>query len=590
MKIDMLALIDNIKTFRLKSFFVRNLLITMLVVLVPVAVIGIAFCATIQRSADKEINQIADSNLIATKKTVDMMLRTADMFAIQTGFEQNINTFLYAAYRPNTVSSVQADIRKYISSFINVHSYIHSVYIYSEKTGLIVYNNEISDLKAFKDQTWMPFYHALPTVGKSIVARRYNGRYPAFISIIRSVGVEEGEKTGCVVVNIDVEKMNESIRESGDQQAYYFLVDSQNTIYLSHNVKLVAQQYDDMSTLLCKETGLRENEGGRRHDYIFSETVSQWYDLRYISVTPNEYFGEMVQHSVHYMLVMILLLFLSVIAITLLISFRTYAPIQSLLSILTPQELNNAADKPYNEINCITENIKQSIVQNKKLEEELNYRLLLLNKAQLYALQTQINPHFMNNMLDTISWMAVSKMGPANKVSKMLRSLSGLLRISLDSEHYLIPIEEELQHANIYTYIMSENYGDDLNFVWDIDESLHECRMLKLTLQPVLENAIEHGIKPKRGVGEIKIFGRADGDIIHLTIEDNGVGMPEAKLEELRCNLRDSRELSGQHIGIKNVNQRIKLVFGEEYGISLDSCEGKGTSVHIVIPKLYFKS
>lgn len=590
MKIDMLALIDNIKTFRLKSFFVRNLLITMLVVLVPVAVIGIAFCATIQRSADKEINQIADSNLIATKKTVDMMLRTADMFAIQTGFEQNINTFLYAAYRPNTVSSVQADIRKYISSFINVHSYIHSVYIYSEKTGLIVYNNEISDLKAFKDQTWMPFYHALPTVGKSIVARRYNGRYPAFISIIRSVGVEEGEKTGCVVVNIDVEKMNESIRESGDQQAYYFLVDSQNTIYLSHNVKLVAQQYDDMSTLLCKEIGLRENEGGRRHDYIFSETVSQWYDLRYISVTPNEYFGEMVQHSVHYMLVMILLLFLSVIAITLLISFRTYAPIQSLLSILTPQELNNAADKPYNEINCITENIKQSIVQNKKLEEELNYRLLLLNKAQLYALQTQINPHFMNNMLDTISWMAVSKMGPANKVSKMLRSLSGLLRISLDSEHYLIPIEEELQHANIYTYIMSENYGDDLNFVWDIDESLHECRMLKLTLQPVLENAIEHGIKPKRGVGEIKIFGRADGDIIHLTIEDNGVGMPEAKLEELRCNLRDSRELSGQHIGIKNVNQRIKLVFGEEYGISLDSCEGKGTSVHIVIPKLYFKS
>ena len=291
MKIDMLALIDNIKKFRLKSFFVRNLLITMLVVLVPVAAIGIAFCATIQRSADKEINQIADSNLVATQKMVDMMLRTADMFAIQTGFEQNVNTFLYAAYRPNTVSSVQADIRKYISSFINVHSYIHSVYIYSEKTGLIVYNNEISDLKTFKDQTWMPFYHELPTVGKSIVARRYNGRYPAFISIIRSVGVEEGEKTGCVVVNIDVEQMTESIRESGDSQAYYFLVDSQNTVYLSRNVKLVAQQYDDVSTILCEEAGVRENEGGHGRDYIFSEAASQWYDLRYISITPNEYFG-----------------------------------------------------------------------------------------------------------------------------------------------------------------------------------------------------------------------------------------------------------------------------------------------------------
>ncbi len=587
MKNDLQALWENVKTFRLKSFFVRNLLIIMLVVLVPVTAVGVAFCTTVRQSADKEIDLIAASKLANVQKTVDMMIHTAEMFAIQTSLEQNVNSFLYATYQTTNISKVQSDIRKYITSFINVHQYIHSVYIYSAKTDLIMHNNEIYDMASFKDMSWKPFYQALPIVGRTIVPRRYADRYPAFISVICSVGVEEAEKSGCVVVNIDIEKVNEAIHDEEEQQTCYFLADEKNTIYLSRHVSLVGCQYSDVSELLTDASA--QTKQGATCDYIYSETPSQWKNLKYISLTPKLYFNDVLQYSFTYMMIMLFLLVLSVMLITVLISIRTYAPIQSLLTFLTPQELNDSRNKSSNEINYITENIKRSIDKNQKLEEELNHRLLLLNQAQIYALQTQINPHFLNNMLDTISWIAVGEMGMTNKVSKMLRSLSGLLNISLDSEHYLIPIEEELQHANIYTYIMSETYGDDLNFVWDIDEALHECRMLKLTLQPILENAIEHGIKPKRAVGEIKIIGRVEGKNIRLSIRDNGVGMSERNLEQLRQELQNTQELSGKHIGIKNVNQRIKLVFGEGYGLSIDSRPGQGTTVDILIPRLYFE-
>lgn len=587
MKIDLRALIENIKRFRFRSFFVRNLLIIMLAILVPVTAIGVVFCVTVQNSADREIEVIADSQLATIKRTVDMMIRTGEMFALQLSFEQDVESFLYSSYTAENVSKVQSGIRKNISSFINVHQYIHSVYVYSEKAGLVIHNNSVMDINDFKDKSWMPFYNNLTSNHQVIVPRKHADRYPSFVSVIYSIGVEESEKNGCIVVNIDVEKINEAIREENDEQAYVFLVDSDKNIYLSHDVSLIGKQYNNFSDLLLS---YQEDDSASKEpllkNYIYSEITSDRYDLMYISVIPNFYFRDMLQHTVTFMIMMMFLLFLSIIVVTLLISFRTYVPIQSLLNFLTPQELNDTQSLTNNEISYITENVKKSIEKSEKLEQELNYRLLLLNQAQLYALQTQINPHFLNNTLDIINWTAVSEMGMNNKVSKMLKSLSNLLHISLDGEHYLIPIEEELQHANLYTYIMSVNYGDDLNFIWDIDEEIHNCQMLKLTLQPILENAIEHGIKRKRGVGAIRIIGRAVNGDVQLTIQDNGVGMTEEELEALRQDLQDSKELTGQHIGIRNVNQRIKLVFGENYGLSVDSKKGEGTQVQVLLPKI----
>ena len=133
---------------------------------------------------------------------------------------------------------------------------------------------------------------------------------------------------------------------------------------------------------------------------------------------------------------------------------------------------------------------------------------------------------------------------------------------------------------------MSFNYGEDLNFIWDIEQGADEYKIPKLTLQPLLENSITHGIKPKKGKGEIKIEGRFCDEGICFVVSDDGVGMTPEELEKVRNSLENFDVLSGDCIGLKNVNQRIKLFFGGEYGIKIDSEKNKGTRVTIVIPKV----
>ncbi len=578
---------ESIKSFRFKSIFIRNLMLIMLVVLIPMTALGVAFCSTIKKSVDKDITSIAESRAGNVKNMVDMMLRTADIFVIQTSVDKNVESFLYSSYQTENLYKVQSDIGKQLSSFINAHQYIHSVYIYSEKSKLVIHNNELSNIGNFNDNGWLDYYKALPIIGETIVQREYVGRYPKLISIIRSVGIEDTGKSGCIVLNIDVEKIDATITEGEEQKSYYFMNDSGGTICLSHDIKLIGKRYTDYLSLLSEENEPSDDDSDRvSSNYFYSETKSKWYDFVYIVVIPNSYFKGMIRSSVIYILLIVLSLFTSVVLITVFLSFKTYAPVKSILEFLSPGELEASQSYPYNEISYITENIKYSLNKNKKLEEELTNNLMLLNKAQIYALQVQINPHFLNNILDIIGWTAVSEMGIENKTSKMLRSLSHLLNISLDSEHYLVSIEEELEHAQIYTDLISESYGENLVVLWDTEEEIKNFKMPKLTLQPILENAIEHGIKQKRnGLGEVKISGGIVGEDIHITVVDNGVGIEENVLEELVSDLEDSSKLSNNHIGIRNVNQRIKLIFGDDYGLSVQSKKGEGTTVRIVFPK-----
>ena len=179
-------------------------------------------------------------------------------------------------------------------------------------------------------------------------------------------------------------------------------------------------------------------------------------------------------------------------------------------------------------------------------------------------------------------------MGEDNPITDIIKPLSNLLYISLDTAHYLVRMEEELKHTNIYIYIISKNYRDKLNFVWDIQPGISSYKMLKLTFQPIIENAVMHGIRPKGG-GVITIRARSLDDNILVEISDDGVGMTKEALEGLIKNLKDDTKLPGKnHVGLKNVDRRIRLVFGNKYGITVESTENVGTCIKILIPKIEY--
>ncbi len=233
-------------------------------------------------------------------------------------------------------------------------------------------------------------------------------------------------------------------------------------------------------------------------------------------------------------------------------------------------------------LNTMTEQI--DVLIKKNMEEQKNFQ-----KAEMKALQAQITPHFLYNTFDTIVWLAEEE--HTDEVVKITKAFSDFLRISLSRGHEWITISQELDHIKNYLTIQKIRYADILNYSIDADESLMDVKMIKLILQPLVENAIYHGIKNKRGRGELKVSVHYTDDAhskIQFSVEDNGAGFTEERLgqvrNELRTGAQDSEKLSSVY-GLYNVNKKLKLYYGDQTeGLIIESESGKGSKISFNIP------
>ena len=204
-------------------------------------------------------------------------------------------------------------------------------------------------------------------------------------------------------------------------------------------------------------------------------------------------------------------------------------------------------------------------------------------KSELKALQAQINPHFLYNTLDSIIWMNENE--NYEGVSVMVAALARLFRISLSRGNEIISIGDELEHVKSYLTIQKVRYGDKFDYSIDADSTLLSRKTLKLILQPIIENAIHHGVSPLNEKGIIKISVSSESDKILFQVSDNGYGITPEILSELLVQESTSYHGSGSSgVGLKNVNERIKLCYGEEYGLEILSEVDVGTTVNIRIP------
>ncbi len=222
-----------------------------------------------------------------------------------------------------------------------------------------------------------------------------------------------------------------------------------------------------------------------------------------------------------------------------------------------------------------------SLVEDVKLEQ------INLRKTELKLLQAQINPHFLYNTLDTIIWLAEGN--KTKDVIQMVSALSKFFRIALSKGYDYISIKEEEMLIRSYLQIQQYRYQDILEYEINISEQLENCSILKLTLQPIVENALYHGIKNKRGMGKIVIEGYCQGNIVFLKVKDNGIGMDQGQVEKIKKLFTKSKENDipeQKGFGLFNVNERIKLNFGAEYGIDVKSEYGVGSEFTICVPKI----
>ena len=235
------------------------------------------------------------------------------------------------------------------------------------------------------------------------------------------------------------------------------------------------------------------------------------------------------------------------------------------------------------EIRHLGLSIQSSYEQIDTLMKEIVLEQNERRKSEFDALQSQINPHFLYNALESITWMVEGERN--DEAVFMISQLAKLFRISLSKGRTVISIRDELQHAQSYMNIQMIRYKSTFSVAFDVDPSVYSYCIVKLVLQPLLENAINYGVEGMDDNGEIRVTGNVENGTVVLSVSDNGFGMSE---EQVRLVLTDSSRIRkhGSGVGLVNVNNRIQILFGKEYGLKIKSEPDEGTTVSIRIPAI----
>ena len=433
------------------------------------------------------------------------------------------------------------------------------------------------------DSELIPEGQGIYSISEPHVESIFQDSYPWVVSI---TGVmETGGERRAVVLDTKFSQIASYIDNIGiGQHGYCFIMDREGNIIYHPQQQLIFAGLKDEDTEILKSMpdGSFEEAG-----IIYSISSKAGSDWRIVAVSfVDETITDNLLSCVFLLLVLILIVITATLISSIVLTRHITKPIGNLMNAMGEFE-KNAEGFTYTpvkgsyEINSLSDSFGHMVVRIQELMAKVKKEETTLRKTELRALQAQINPHFLYNTLDSIAWMCED--GRNKEAVDMVNALARLFRISISKGHELIPIEKEVEHAKSYLKIQNFRYKNQFGYSFNVEEQCLKYYCNKITLQPIIENAIYHGINRMIDEGEITIDIYSEGDEVVFSVTDNGVGMSP---EECRSILE--KDIPGRTggIGIKNVNDRVKIYFGEKYGITIESEQDKGTKVTIRMPKL----
>ena len=575
----------NIRHFKFNSIFLRTFLFITALTVIPFIVLSIMFYSNTLKNIREEI---ALENSYIFDNSVNIIDRTLmEVDTLSSSLASNESTQLY------TINNVSTDSFKTISRLAKtlpiIYRYIDSIYIYSEPTDTVIMDNNSIPLSDLSDTDWISAYRAVTSPKGTIIPRSKNNVYPQLITIIKPIYVAD-EKKGAIIMNINAQSIyNSMLYQQYKDGRLFFLINADNKIIISSELSYFNTYPDNigLNTLTIESNPKNSVYEINDKNYVVLSGDSAISDYKYISAYPLELYKHKLSTMKLQIIGILLLLMIIIFILAYVASVRSYSPLNEIISFLDNSQppADSIEEEDKNELMYIINSIQTHINDKTKMAEILEERMKLLRKSQYDMLQTQINPHFLYNTLETINWMAYNMSNSENPVSKSLINLASFFRNTLTSG-YFVSIENEIKYTNEYVNILALRYGDLFDIEWDIDESILSYTIIKICLQPIIENAVYHGIKQKNDKGLIKIKGLCDDNNIILIVSDDGIGIEKDALDELNKTLSETSFTNEKsHIGLSNVNQRIKIIFGDSYGIHVKSTVGVGTDVYVTIPK-----
>ncbi|NMA08880.1 MAG: histidine kinase [Clostridiales bacterium] len=580
-----------VREYRVRSVFWRNLLCTLLLVFLPVLIMVSFYSSYLRRDAEERLISARFETLSRSARVIDGVLAETENFTYMLSINHSVKMFVFLEPDQLARSVYSNMIQQSIKLYTGTFPYVESVYLYAEDSGIVIDELRGSPLDKMLDRSWLPAYEKMTGTTFRIDARLKNDYYPYYITLMYPI--KNGrKKEGAVIVNVNVEKLAKLVDSGGTGQLFLF---NENKLLYASDVRLLERGELPDWTEALPPSGSRtiHTEKGLM---LLTFKASEQFDWTYAMLTPME---EEKRIDLSFLPIAVITLSITLI-VALVLTNLTYAPVGALLKAIEEKRdsKQRVQSVPYldtqnsGEIAYIKSVIMGERQRNRELTSELSDRMRTLNDTQLVMLQNQINPHFIYNTLDMINWSICEKLGEDSDASAMITTLAALLRVSLSRASYLVSVAEEIEHTRLYLDLMQRRFSDGrLHIAWDVDESLLTCRMPKLTLQPLIENAINHGLRPHRYHGTLRIRIASEGETLLISVEDDGVGMNEAAVDALNRTLdmeTPDEDDVRPHVGLRNIHQRIRLLWaslGDVYGIRV-SPQPEGFRVEMRIPRV----
>lgn len=401
---------------------------------------------------------------------------------------------------------------------------------------------------------------------------------------------------GHLNINLNQEIINSHLKQSGlEGGGYVLLLDAEGRIMAGpdgmETGRYVTDYLPALPELAGKSGSTNYGEEDDKRTILYRAIPD--VDWKLVGVIPFKTYSTQNEYFLTLTAVAVSVAILFVIAFVTFLIIKVTKPLTQLTKQL--KNANPEEPLPVLPVNSIDE-VGQLVISYNRLSsrivmltDEVKQNESMKKEADMLALQAQINPHFLYNTLSSIHWMAL--MSKEERIAEMVASLSEFLRFSLNSGQEYCTVRQEIGHATHYVNIQTIRYPGRFTFELDIDEGIDNYVMLKLLLQPLIENAMLHGILKREGTGTIRVTGREKDDYLQFTVEDDGIGMEAERLEELRARMQliefavYERTATGSY-GLRNVNSRLQLHYGSEAKLLIESWPGTGTKVSFAIRRL----
>lgn len=575
-----------IKRYKFKSVFIRYIFLLAIFVLVPVQVFMSVYQNCYYTLIRQEISATSESYLKKMEYMLDTLMQNIDRQALLVSNNNEIRKFAITEETYNYTYDHE-QIEQTLEQFNLGLDEISSIYVYSEKSGYIFSTVSGGYEDTFFDNGWIDEYELRKNEGSWISLREIYDmsqlQNMEYLTLFRTIEVYN-QSYGVLVININADVLKERYLNINNAEVGISIYNPDNQCLLSVGNTLaepqsLREQLDKTGEHLITYDAAADDD--KRTVLALRSSYTDWLlvcdiDLTYLESNLGilnfiKYFTILIYLGVSFIIIYIFIKWIMI-------------PVSRILDSLNLSY--NEATEVYTGDDSENEMmlIKKTLQHSTQMKDELRLKINNLKAAQFAMLQSQISPHFLINTLSSAYWYMIRQSNGKTPVTELLSSLTSLIQNTFSTQENFWDIREELEHLEKFIKVQKFRFGDNVTVNITSDPDISDCKMIRLVLQPVVENAFQHGLMHRSGdLIDVKCE-RQDNDIV-FEVYDNGCGISNETIEKITSTHLEDGKYVPLH-GLKNVDYRIKLLFGNSYGVTIEQPEAGGTLIRIRIPRM----